>query len=116
MAGYAPSNASHQASELLRRPDVAARVAELQGEYFAQQASKRAEATDALLGKLEPVYDAAFGAGDFDTAMQSVELQARIMGLVHGGATLRPRSGTGKGEEYDPSAGHMEFLDSLEED
>jgi hypothetical protein len=39
-----------------------------------------------------------------------------IMGLVHGGATLRPRSGTGKGEEYDPSAGHMEFLDSLEED
>jgi hypothetical protein len=38
------------------------------------------------------------------------------MGLVHGGATLRPRSGTGKGEEYDPSAGHMEFLDSLEED
>ena len=68
------------------------------------------------MDKLEPVYDAALNAGDFDTAMQSVELQARILGLVHGGATLRPRGGTGGGAEaYDPEAGHREFLGSLDD-
>ena len=116
MAGYAPANASHQASELLRRPDVAGRLAGLQAAAFAEQAEKRAAAADALMDKLEPVYDAALNAGDFDTAMQSVELQARILRLVHGGATLRPRGGTGGGAEaYDPEAGHREFLGSLDD-
>jgi hypothetical protein len=115
IAGYAPSNWSHQASELLRRPEVAARVVGLQGAYRAEQASRRAAAADALMDKLEPVYGAALEAGDFDTAMQSVELQARILGLVHGGATLRPRSGTGGGGKavQDAEAGHREFLELL---
>ena len=48
--------------------------------------------------------------------MQSVELQARIMGLVHGATTLRPRrpAGANGADDFDPSARHMEFLYSLE--
>ena len=68
-----------------------------------------------LLAKLEPVYEKGLAAGDTDAVLQVVELQARILGLVQGGATVRPRGLTGAGGATadDPEQGHREFLDSL---
>ena len=88
-AGYGAADPARQASRLLIRPEIRARIAELSAGWGDQ----RAELAGGLTGKLEPVYDAALAAGDLDTVLQTVELQARIQGLVHGGATIRPRSG-----------------------
>lgn len=106
-AGYAGGNAKTQGAALLRRDDVAMRVSELDAEI-------EAERRDALIGfvhKLEPVYDAALEAGDHDTVLQTVELQARITGLIHGGATIRPRAG--RNAAPDPLPEHEAFLDTL---
>ncbi|MDP6427442.1 MAG: terminase small subunit [Rhodospirillales bacterium] len=108
-AGYGRANAASQASELLRRDDVAGRLAELDAEI----AAARREALIGFVDKLEPVYAAALQAGDHDTVLQAVELQARITGLVHGGATVRPRTGRGA-PTANPEAGHQAFLDSLD--
>ncbi len=87
-AGYGAADPARQASRLLIRPEIRARIAELSAAWGDQ----RAELAGGLTGKLEPVYDAALADGDLDTVLQTVELQARIQGLVHGGATIRPRS------------------------
>ncbi len=87
-AGYGAADPARQASRLLVRPEIRARIAELSAAWGDQ----RAELAGGLTGKLEPVYDAALADGDLDTVLQTVELQARIQGLVHGGATIRPRS------------------------
>ncbi len=47
-----------------------------------------------------------------DTVLQTVELQARILGLVHGGATVRPRSG-GSGSQAGRWPTHEEALAQL---
>ncbi|MAF49783.1 MAG: terminase small subunit [Rhodospirillales bacterium] len=112
IAGYGPAGAASRASELLCRPEVADRLAELS----AEQGAARAEAAEALLAKLEPVYEKGLEAGDTDAVLQVVELQARIMGLVHGGATIRPRalaSAAAHGSVAVPESGHEDFLDSL---
>ena len=64
--------------------------------------------------KLEPVYEAALEAGDHDTVLQTVELQARITGLIHGGGAIRPR--TGRNAPPDPLPGHEAFLELIGED
>jgi len=78
----------------------------------AEDEAARRGALAALTGKLEPVYDAALLAGDHDTVLQAVELQARISGLVQGGATIRPRR-SAQGAARD-DAGHESFLDELD--
>jgi hypothetical protein len=108
-AGYAPAGAAGRASELLQRADVTERLAELS----AQAATQRAEAAEALLDKLEPVYEKGLETGDTDAVLQVVELQARILGLVHGGATIRPR-GLSQVAPEPALPGHEAFLASLE--
>ena len=106
-AGYAGGNAKTQAAALLRRDDVAMRLSELDAEIAAER-------RDALIGfviKLEPVYEAALQAGDHDNVLQTVELQARITGLIHGGATIRPRAG--RRAAPDPLPGHEAFLELI---
>lgn len=109
-AGYGAADPARQASRLLIRPEIRARIAELSAGWGDQ----RAELAGGLTGKLEPVYDAALAAGDLDTVLQTVELQARIQGLVHGGATIRPRSG-GRAPQGAGGGGpsHEEVLASL---
>ena len=116
-AGYASSGAAQRASELLRRDDVAARIAELNAETAEALSIERHE----LIAKLEPAFETALDEKDIDAVLQVVELQARILGLIHGGATIRPRGypigGPGGAPgAYDPSAGHMAFLDLLDEE
>lgn len=106
-AGYGHANASSQAAELLKRDDIAMRITELDAEIEAE----RREALIGFVTKLEPVYDAALGAGDHDTVLQCVELQARITGLIHGGATVRPRSGRAAAPDRLPP--HEAFLATL---
>lgn len=110
-AGYAPAGAATRASELLQRNDVAERLAQL----GAEAATQRAQAAEALLGKLEPIYEKGLENDDIDAVLQVVELQARILGLVHGGATIRPR---GSGQVAPDSAlalpPHEAFVVSLE--
>ncbi|MBT3552410.1 MAG: hypothetical protein HOH80_09660 [Rhodospirillaceae bacterium] len=111
-AGYGPAGAAQRASELLRRDDVAARIAELNGETAAADREERRE----LITKLEPVFESALEAADIDAVLQVVELQARIRGFISGGATIRPRGFRSSAPgAYDPSAGHMAFLDHLDE-
>jgi hypothetical protein len=113
MAGYGPAGAAQRASELLRRDDVAARVAELNGENAAALRAERRELTD----KLEPAFETALDAADIDAVLQVVELQARILGFIHGGGAIRPRGlRFGGPGAFDPSAGHMAFLDFLDEE
>ncbi len=106
IAGYAPANAAHQASKLLRRSGVMARLAE----FRAQGAARRAEDTSTLIAKLEPVYNANLEAGDHDGVLRVVELQARIAGLVQGGAMMRPRPAPGTDAE---GGGHEAALFAL---
>ena len=108
-AGYACANAASQAADLLRRDDVAGRLVELD----AEMAAERRQALSGFVDKLEPIYAAALQAGDHDTVLQAVELQARITGLLHGGATVRPRTGRGAAVA-NPEAGHQAFLESLD--
>ena len=110
-AGYGDANPARQASRLLIRPQILARIAELS----TGRGDLRAELAGGLIGKLAPVYDAALAAGDLDTVLQTVELQARILGLVHGGATIRPRSG-GSAPQAAGGDGlsQEEFLDGLD--
>ncbi|MBT7029649.1 MAG: hypothetical protein HN970_02130 [Rhodospirillaceae bacterium] len=106
-AGYSVGNAKTQAAALLNRDDVTMRVAELDAEIAAE----RRDALAGFVAKLEPVFGAALEAGDHDTALQTVELQARITGLIHGGATVRPRNGRSTGPE--PLPPHEAFLESI---
>lgn len=106
-AGYAPSNAAHRAAKLLASAVVMERLAELRG----TQAARRAEDSRALIDKLEPLYDASLEAGDHDRVLQVVELQARIAGLVHGGATVRARMERMAGGG---GSGHEAALDALD--
>ncbi len=106
-AGYSPAYAAHQASKLLRHAGVMGRLAELR----AHHAEQRAEDSRALVAKLEPVYQANLDIGDHDMVLQVVELQARIAGLVHGGATIRPRLTPTPGD--DTESGHEAALFAL---
>jgi len=86
-AGYSPGGAAYRARDLLKRSDIAVRVAELREEIENSRQAK----IDALIAKLEPVYDATLAAGDYDGVMQVVELQARIAGFIQGGQALKAR-------------------------
>ncbi len=111
-AGYGAAGAPKQASRLLQNPDVAERI----GEYQAEQAAARAEMSQTLIDKLEPLYQSRLDAGDNEAVLQVVELQARIAGLISGGSILPRRSGAARLQAPHPSSGHMEFLRLLDEE
>jgi phage terminase small subunit len=89
-AGYAPGSARNAGYRLLRRPEVASRVAALHREL----ADQHCRDINVLLGKLEAVYRRAIDTQQCSAAARVVELQAKLSGnalaLVASG---RPRSG-----------------------
>ena len=87
-AGYAPDSARQTAYELLERPDVVRRIAELEAEAI----DRRTRAAAALAARLDPVYDASLADDDRQGVMQVVALQAHILGLAPGAMTARPRA------------------------
>ncbi|MAF48168.1 MAG: terminase small subunit [Rhodospirillales bacterium] len=109
-AGYEAAHAAKQASRLLQNAEVAGRI----DEFHAEQAAARAEAAEKLIDKLEPVYRSGLDAGDTDTVLQVVELQARIAGLLAAGF-IRPRAQRGPlPARPEDNQGHMEFLGLLD--
>ncbi len=108
-AGYAPGSAGPYAARLLASPPVRSRLADL----GAEREVRRLEKAQILEDRLLPVYEAALAAGDHDTVQQVVELQARIAGLVHGGATLRPRAARPAASEHSPEYSHEQALAAL---
>jgi multidrug efflux pump subunit AcrA (membrane-fusion protein) len=78
MCGYSRRTARYQASRLLRRSEIAARIAELR----AETARRNCLDADALFGKLEAVYDLCIGYGRFGPAVRAVEAQARLAGYL----------------------------------
>jgi phage terminase small subunit len=95
-AGYAHDNAAGQGYRLLKRPEIQARLDEMtaeEDERFARQAAERQEhrarlaalratEAEALLAKLDPVYEHRLESEDFTGVMKVVALQARIAGLL----------------------------------
>ena len=77
-AGYAPRNARQFGARLLNRADVSARIAQLQA-GLAERACARAEA---LMAKLETVFQRALDAHQFTAAARAVEAQARLTGAL----------------------------------
>lgn len=95
-AGYSYENAAGQGYRLLKRPEIQARLdamAAEDDERFARQAAERDEhrarlaalratEAEALLAKLDPVYEHRMESEDFAGVMKVVALQARIAGLL----------------------------------
>jgi len=77
-AGYAPGSARQQGHRLLRKPGVAARIAEIR-EGLAQEGCR---STATLLGKLENIYNRALEAGHYIAAARTVEIQSRLAGFM----------------------------------
>lgn len=75
-AGYAPKSARSQASRLLARPAVAARLRSLRREMVDSNCRRR----DDLVAKLEVIYRRALDDHQFMAAMRAVQMQARLAG------------------------------------
>ncbi len=78
MSGYASRTARQQASRLLRRPEITARIAELRAETMQRNCLD----ADALFGKLEAVYSMSISFGRFGHAVRAVEAQAKLAGYL----------------------------------
>jgi hypothetical protein len=78
MCGYSDRTARQQASRLLHRPDISARIAELR----AETSRRNCLDADALFGKLEAVYSMCISFGRFAQAVRAVEAQARLAGYL----------------------------------
>ena len=108
-ADYSWETAANQAYRLLKRPEIQARVAELTAERAADDAAyeatraahrdrlaaMRATEAEALLAKLDPIYEEMLDTGDHSGVLKVVALQARIAGLL-GEDDHRPRSARAK--------------------
>ena len=76
-AGYSAKTAAQQASRLLTKANIAARVAELQAE-----AAERSEVTvDNVIAKLAELRDAAAAAKQFGPAARCEELRGKTLGM-----------------------------------
>lgn len=73
-AGYNPRSAAMQGSRLLTRPDVRARLRAMQSDVAERTCAR----TDALLAKLESVFQRALEFHQFHAAGKAVEAQARL--------------------------------------
>jgi len=76
-AGYERSSAAGQASRLLDRPNVAARITELRKEV----ADQYCKSTEDILAKLEGLYRRAVNSGEWSVAARIVTMQARVAGV-----------------------------------
>ncbi|MEX2617105.1 MAG: terminase small subunit [Alphaproteobacteria bacterium] len=98
-AGYERSGAAVQASRLLDRPEVQARIAERR----VQVAGQHARDTDALLARLEAICEMAIRREQLHAAVRVVTLQARLAGLMPergaGRAAAKPAPADGWGPE-----------------
>ncbi len=80
-AGYEPKSSAVQASRLLDRPEIQGRIAGLR----ADVARLHCRDADAILAKLEAVYTQAVEVHQFHAAAYTLQLQARIAGLLERG-------------------------------
>jgi hypothetical protein len=92
--GYDPDHAANQGYRLLRRPEITARIDELNAEEESWVAARRAKhevllgriahlpatEAEALIVKLDPVYDSLLRQGHYDEVMKVIALQAEIAG------------------------------------
>ena len=93
-AGYKASHAANQGSRLLKRPEIAERIAALAAgaaDREAALAATRADAARRLVEELAPVQQAHLEDGDYDGVTQLVELKGHLEGLLTGGAIVKPR-------------------------
>ena len=104
-AGYSVPSARSQGSALLAKPEIAARIAELQ----AQAATTRAGESAALAAKLDPCYLAALKARDTTAVIQIVESQARIRSFVRGAPAIQMKL-TALPAAVDPDRDHKLLL------
>jgi len=74
-AGYAPRSSNRQGWRLMRSARIQARIREIQAEL----ARHGAQASDAMVGKLEVVYARALAEHQFYAAGRAVQLQAQLM-------------------------------------
>jgi|GEM_PF-3025182 len=77
-AGYDPSDLAETAYRLLAREDIQDRIAALRHEMAWRQCHD----SDAVLAKLQAVYELALEKEQYSSAMRAVALQARIAVLV----------------------------------
>ncbi len=77
-AGYEAASARQQGHRLLRTPAVTARIAEIR----RGMAEDGCRETGVLLGKLENVYNRAIEDRHYVAAARTVEIQARLAGLM----------------------------------
>ncbi len=77
-AGYEAGSARQQGHRLLRTPSVAARIAAIR----RGMAEDGCRETGVLLGKLETVYNRAIEDHHYVAAARTVEIQARLAGLM----------------------------------
>jgi len=77
-AGYAETRAAPTGSELSRRPDVSAYIADLEDDFREEMGiTIRGQLT-----KLSDIYKSAMEAESFPSAVKAVELQSKIAGLL----------------------------------
>jgi hypothetical protein len=85
-AGYRARSARHQASRLLTKRNIRAKIAALRADLGAENRIDRAT----LLAKLERAYHRALAEGRPLAAVRAVELQARLAGLIDGRGRTAP--------------------------
>ena len=109
LAGYYPRTAANRAYCLLRRDDLRERIDEIR----AMLASQECEGRDAIVAKLENIYQRALRMGRPAAAVRAVMAQARVSGAVTIERRLpilppRPRRPTLQRETYGPRPGSPE--------
>lgn len=109
LAGYSPRIAAHRAYRLLARDDVRERIDEIR----ATLASQECEGRDAIVAKLENIYQRALRMGRPAAAVRAIMAQARITGAVTIERRLpilspKPRRPTLQRETHGPRPGSPE--------
>ena len=77
-AGYAPKGAAVQASRLLEHPAIRARIDAMRADI----ATRNCDRVDAILSKLEAIYEGALSSHQFHAAVRAVELQVRLSRIM----------------------------------
>ena len=77
-AGYEAASARQQGHRLLRMGEIAARIAEIR----QRMADDGCRETGVLLGKLQNIYNRAIEDRHYVAAARTVEIQARLAGLM----------------------------------
>ena len=106
-AGYEAASARQQGHRLLKVAAIAARIAEIR----TRMADDGCRETGVLLGKLENVYNRAIEDHHYVAAARTVEIQARLAGLMPSvnerlqGAAAPSPAGTAPASSRPPGAG-----------